>query len=337
MKSTSASLRCRARSAPSRSRRARWACHSATAAPAASDNAPAADGGHHDAVPAHELADAISQRVRARQHRAPVEVTPKIVGESLCRWIAPLGLARERLTHDGVEVAAQSASPAPPLRGRAADSKARALRRGGGGLAVRTRLARPSPPLRRRRLVREQLEGQRSEAPHIGGGGGRLAGELLGRGIGRRQDARFTPVCRGEPSGARIVAMPKSSSLSSPLGRDQHVGRLEVAMDDQVAVGVRDRVARHQQEAEAILDRERALLGEEVDGLAVHALHDQVGTSVGERAAVDQPGDRRDARGARGCCARAGSERAGPRCRGRGAAILIATRCSNAPSSRSPA
>ena len=64
-------------------------------------------------------------------------------------------------------------------------------------------------------------------------------------------------------------------------------------MDHQVAMSEGDRVAGDQQQAEAILDRERALLREEVDGHAVDPLHHQVGTAVGQRSAVDHASDGR--------------------------------------------
>ena len=46
--------------------------------------------------------------------------------------------------------------------------------------------------------------------------------------------------------------MPKSSSLGSPVGGDQDVGRLEVAVDDQVLVRVLDGRADAPEEVEPL-------------------------------------------------------------------------------------
>ena len=62
---------------------------------------------HRGAVPAHELAGAVADRVRPGGDRKPFEVAPEVLGQLVGGAIAPLGLLAQRLEHDRVQVAAQ--------------------------------------------------------------------------------------------------------------------------------------------------------------------------------------------------------------------------------------
>ncbi len=64
-------------------------------------------------------------------------------------------------------------------------------------------------------------------------------------------------------------------------------------MDHEIAMSEGDGVAGDQEEAETILDRERAFLREVVDRHAVDPLHHQIGTTVGQRSTVDDASDGR--------------------------------------------
>ena len=87
--------------------------------------------------------------------------------------------------------------------------------------------------------------------------------------------------------------MPKSSSFTSPGRGHQDVGGLQVAVHDQVAVRVGDRLAHLREQRQALLERRAVLGAEGGDRPALHELHDHVGAAVGGDAAVVQARDAR--------------------------------------------
>ena len=84
--------------------------------------------------------------------------------------------------------------------------------------------------------------------------------------------------------------MPKSSSFTVAVGRDEDVRRLEVAVHDEVRCAcctARRRRAKRRSRAR----REAVLVAVAVDRLAVDVLHDEVRLAVVGHAAVEQPRD----------------------------------------------
>ena len=79
--------------------------------------------------------------------------------------------------------------------------------------------------------------------------------------------------------------------LGNPVGRDQDVAGLEVAVDDEVLVGVLNRGADHAEEPEALPYLQPAPIAEHRDRLALDVLHDEVGKAVLGVAAVQQARD----------------------------------------------
>ena len=71
----------------------------------------------------------------------------------------------------------------------------------------------------------------------------------------------------------------------------EHVRRLQVAVDDQVGVGVRDGRLHVQEQADALLDAEALVVAEAIDVLAVDVLEHQVRLTGARHPGVDQPGD----------------------------------------------
>ena len=63
--------------------------------------------GHRGAVPSHELAGAVADRVRPGGDRQPFEMAPEVLRQLVGRPITPLGLLAQRLEDDRVQVAAQ--------------------------------------------------------------------------------------------------------------------------------------------------------------------------------------------------------------------------------------
>ena len=98
----------------------------------------------------------------------------------------------------------------------------------------------------------------------------------------------------GNPS-VTILATPKSSTLAArATTRQQDVLRLEVAVQDAIAVGGANRGADGGQDAHRLGGVEPALALQHVaEVLAADELHDQIGATVGERAVVVDGDDRR--------------------------------------------
>ena len=75
------------------------------------------------------------------------------------------------------------------------------------------------------------------------------------------------------------------------LGRDHHVGRLDVAMDDVPIVRVLNRVENGKAQPDAIDRGEPMLVGIPIDARACHVLHHEVGQAVWRRAAIEERRD----------------------------------------------
>ncbi len=138
----------------------------------------------------------------------------------------------------------------------------------------------------------EQLEEQDAEGVDVGGGRDRAAGDLLGRGVLRRQrDTALTGQHRHRFVVAEQLGDAEVEQLDLAAGGDEHVRRLQVAVDDQVGVGVRDRRLDVQEQADARLDAEPLVVAVAIDVLAVDVLQHQVGLPGSRDAGVDQPRD----------------------------------------------
>ena len=97
----------------------------------------------------------------------------------------------------------------------------------------------------------EQLVQHDSERIHIGRNAERLACDLLGRGVLRRERAAGYLAEHGL-LGQALVQQLGDAEVQQPhlaLGGHQDVGRLHVAMHDQLAVRIRDRLGHLQKRA----------------------------------------------------------------------------------------
>src|SRR5262249_55450774 len=72
---------------------------------------------------------------------------------------------------------------------------------------------------------------------------------------------------------------------------DEDVGRLDVAVDDQVGVRMGDGLENVEKEAEPLLDPEAAVPAIGVDRLALDVLEHEVGLAGCGHAGVEEPGD----------------------------------------------
>ena len=90
---------------------------------------------------------------------------------------------------------------------------------------------------------------------------------------------------------SRSLATPKSSTLTRPFGRDEDVCGLEVAMNDEVAVGVRHGRKQLLEDAQPLLQTERPCRAVLREGNAVDVLHHEVRLSGGSDAAIEERHD----------------------------------------------
>ena len=100
---------------------------------------------------------------------------------------------------------------------------------------------------------------------------------------------------RAPPRGGRLAQQfgdAEVEQLDPALRVDKDVARLDVAMDDQLRVGVLDRVAHLEQELEPPRLRELELVADAIDPApSLDVLHDQEGHALFVRSAVQQARD----------------------------------------------
>src|SRR5262249_32977634 len=79
--------------------------------------------------------------------------------------------------------------------------------------------------------------------------------------------------------------------LHAPVGCDENIRRLEIAMNDEMLMRVADGVAHVLEEREPVVERERSPVAVPGDRHAVDELHRKVGKPARGDATVDQPRD----------------------------------------------
>ena len=139
----------------------------------------------------------------------------------------------------------------------------------------------------------EQVE-QHAEGIDVGGGSDRLALHLLRGGELRRERAASVQGERGALPRSLLVQQLRDAEvqqLHDAVAGDQDVGRLDVAVDDQIRVRVLDGAHDLKKERDAAGEGEGALGGEDVDAQAVDVLQDQVRLPRLADTGVEQPGD----------------------------------------------
>ena len=215
----------------------------------------------------------------------------EVVGELLRRRVAQRRIARHRLFDDGDEVA-RHARLAPQQRLRPF------------GQHTRQRLRRRSARVRRR--AREQVIEDGADGVDVGALVDGLALGLLGRHVRRRAEdgADFGGVVvvrrhhrvGGDLAAAReILGQPPVDEHGLAEAADEHVGGLEVAVDDALAVRVGHRLGDGDdvgQERQAIGER-LGLLHDLVERAARHQLHGVERLARGPAAGFVDGDDRR--------------------------------------------
>ncbi len=132
---------------------------------------------------------------------------------------------------------------------------------------------------------------QDAERVHVRGGRDGLAEDLLRSGVARREHALLD---LREVGGARLgredLGDPEVEQLDLAVFRDEHVGGLDVAVDDEAPVRGVHRVAARRDQVQALVERESVLADELRDRLAFDQFQHEIRTAV-RRPAVEQPRD----------------------------------------------
>ena len=129
----------------------------------------------------------------------------------------------------------------------------------------------------------EQAMQHDAQLPDVGGGGDRRRVQLFGRCVFEGQ--------RAVAGGGGLVAFQllgdaEVEQLDPAFAIDQQVRGLEVAVDDQVAMRMADRVQHLHEQLHALAQVQPARVAPLVDGRAIHVLHDEVGIAVVAEATV---------------------------------------------------
>jgi len=144
-------------------------------------------------------------------------------------------------------------------------------------------------------LSAHQKVEQRPERVHVRRGRHDAAGELLGSGkIGRQCTAALAGEGRGLAFAGVFFKELRDAEVEKfhlPVGRDEDVRWLDVAVDDQVGVRLGDRRADVEEETQACVHGEAPGVAKAVDGLAVDVLEDDIRLARGRHAGVEDAGD----------------------------------------------
>jgi len=145
-----------------------------------------------------------------------------------------------------------------------------------------------------RPVAGEHFEEDDAERVDVAGRGDRRALELFGAGVFGREGQ--TGAARQGFAGIAVVfgqqlGDAEVEQFGSAVGSDEDVSGLEVAVHDEVAMGVGDGVADLVDQAAALLRAEAALVAKAVDGQAVDVIHGDPGAAVGSGSGVEQAGD----------------------------------------------
>ena len=253
---------------------------------------------HRPGMPADELAGAITPGFRARAHRSTLPPAFQVLDHRDRRRIAALRFLAQRLQHDIVEIAAQLA----PQRRRRGLARGRGFAVFGHALARAHRLGaadRVFQCLLRHvgdalcALAGQQFVEQQAELIDIGRGRCRLAVYLLRRGVVGREHPQ-----RG--AGQRLLAQrfvgqrlgdAEIQQLRLAVGADDDIAGLDVAMRDQIAVRVRDRLRHLYEQRDALIDAQPLAVAGAVDRFAFDIFHHQIRPTLRVAAAVEQPRD----------------------------------------------
>ena len=255
------------------------------------------DGRDSGPMPAHEFADAVGERVGPRLDAQSVPVSAQVFGEGAGARVAALGLAPQSLQHDRVEVILEKRRQLLALALRESRRAGVRARRGPARPFDRLVLHRRGQAGRRggvarvRQRARQELVEEHAQRVHVRRRRDRLAQDLLGSGVVRRQNplVDLGPL-RGLAVGGKHLRDAEVEELDLSIRRDEHVGGLDVAVHDQAPLRRVHGLAARLHEPQPLLERGACLPAMLRDRHALDELHHEVGTPV-RFAAVEQARD----------------------------------------------
>ncbi|MBE7451958.1 MAG: hypothetical protein HS111_24650 [Kofleriaceae bacterium] len=223
--------------------------------------------------------------------RAPPAVVVVVGGVAVAAVVVVAGSSPGRPRRPGL--GRGGAGQALGQLGRARPRRRRHRQGGGQGRAElaevgRDRVGRDHRPvrlrdqLRHRRVAARLVAGGglvqgRGQAVDVGGGGELAQGQRLGRGVGRRAQE----LTRQRGLGVGDVGDAEVGQLPQAAGPAQHVGRLDVAVDDAAGVGGLERSRELDPERAHLGGGQRAALGDHrAQGRPLDQLQHQVGLAV---------------------------------------------------------
>src|SRR6202158_1537905 len=139
-------------------------------------------------------------------------------------------------------------------------------------------------------LPGEQQIKQNAQGVDVGGGADWTAGDLLRGGVCERQRS-FAFARERHRVVFQQLGNSKVEQLDLTIAGDEHVGRLDVAVDNQVGMRVRHRRRHIDKQPEARVDVQHALIAIHIDVLSLDVFENQIRLAVGKYAGVDQVRD----------------------------------------------
>ncbi len=233
-----------------------------------------------------------------------------VLGQGAGRLVATVAVLLQALHHDPVQLAAEQLAQPPRVTlaldrdGRGALSQRAEPRARAGWLLladdpahlVVAHLPQPLPVERRgagQQLVEQHAQGVDVAARvHVQPAQGRLL-----RGHVQRRADHLGEVREQRLLGQRLAGRLGDAEIDhlhhrrAVVQRRQHVGRLDVAMDDAFLVGVLHCLAHGNEQLQPLLGGELAPITNVGDGNALDQLHHEVRPTSLRRAAVEHPGD----------------------------------------------
>ncbi len=247
-------------------------------------------------VPPGELAETVAGRGRTGQDRLVAQVPLDVGRKAVGRFVAPRAVLFQGLHHDPVQIAAEQLPELLHLGlAMVGDCACRVAQRA----HPRARLGRllladdpqqlvvgrlVDPLLVERRRARQQLVQEHAQRVDVAAGVDVQAAHL--RLLGAHVERRAHHV--GKAGVDRPLGQPLVDRLGhaevDDLGdrhpvveRDQHVGGLDVAVDNPLLMGMLHRMANRDEQFQTLLRREVVLVAVVGDGDAADQLHDEVG------------------------------------------------------------
>ena len=145
-----------------------------------------------------------------------------------------------------------------------------------------------------RAATTQELEQQYSQDIDVAGGGDGVAAHLFRTGVCGRHHAVVDVSHRhgvGRMAGIEQLGDAEVQQLHLARRGDQDVVGLQVAMDDQILVGVMHGGAHGPHQRDPLGNWQPATFAIHIDRLAIDVLHDQIGRAVGCSSAIEQTGD----------------------------------------------